>query len=223
MPNDFASTLIALRGEKNLTQQQLGDAAGVSPSQISRYESGLAIPRKTVLLKLAKVLGVSENELKRNEAEAGVRIHKGFTTRLVTARHAKGMRIADLAKASGLPAAVLEELELGDLLPLAEDVVALSAALDIPVSELAGTRDEEEAIRLRLVVADEDDNEISSGTHAMEPEVYRSFLAAAESYGLPPEAYVRAIVRFHHSQIFSPDDGTTMDDIVASIKDEIAS
>lgn len=63
MSNDFAMNLIYLRGEKNLTQQQLGDAIGVSPSQISRYEAGQAKPRKTVLRKLAEALGVPAEQL----------------------------------------------------------------------------------------------------------------------------------------------------------------
>ncbi|MGU9821152.1 helix-turn-helix domain-containing protein [Pseudomonas sp. LF090] len=63
MSNDFAMNLIYLRGEKNLTQQQLGDAIGVSPSQISRYEAGQARPRKTVLRKLADALAVPVEQL----------------------------------------------------------------------------------------------------------------------------------------------------------------
>lgn len=63
MNENFARNLIYWRGEKNLTQQQLGDAAGVSPSQISRYEAGTAHPRKTVLRKIADTLEVSTSEL----------------------------------------------------------------------------------------------------------------------------------------------------------------
>ncbi|WP_258257214.1 helix-turn-helix domain-containing protein [Pseudomonas chlororaphis] len=63
MSNDFASKLISLRSEKDLTQQQLADAIGITPSQISRYESGQAKPRKTVLIKLAKALGVEPEAL----------------------------------------------------------------------------------------------------------------------------------------------------------------
>ncbi|WP_020190736.1 helix-turn-helix domain-containing protein [Pseudomonas putida] len=65
MSNEFAMNLVYLRGEKNLTQQQLGDAIGVSPSQISRYEAGQAMPRKTVMRKLADVLGVSVEQLSK--------------------------------------------------------------------------------------------------------------------------------------------------------------
>ncbi|WP_063912489.1 helix-turn-helix transcriptional regulator [Pseudomonas sp. p21] len=63
MSDDFATKLIYLRGERNLTQQELGDASGVSPSQISRYEAGQAKPRKTVLRKLAEALCVPVEEL----------------------------------------------------------------------------------------------------------------------------------------------------------------
>lgn len=63
MSTDFANRLISLRGEKNLTQQQLADAVGITPSQISRYESGQAKPRRTVLFKLAKALGVTVSDL----------------------------------------------------------------------------------------------------------------------------------------------------------------
>lgn len=63
MPTDFANRLISLRGQKNLTQQQLADAVGITPSQISRYESGQAKPRRTVLFKLATALNVTVAEL----------------------------------------------------------------------------------------------------------------------------------------------------------------
>lgn len=62
MTEEFANNLIYLRGLNDLTQQELGDAVGVSPSQISRYEAGAAKPRKTVMAKLAAVLGVSPPE-----------------------------------------------------------------------------------------------------------------------------------------------------------------
>lgn len=63
MLNAFATNLIYLRGERNLTQQELGDVVGVSPSQISRYEAGTARPRKTILGKLAGALGVAPGVL----------------------------------------------------------------------------------------------------------------------------------------------------------------
>ena len=69
MSTDFASRLIRLRGDKNLTQQELGDAVGISHSQISRYEAGQAMPRKTVLRKLAEALGVPVEEFQKTDEE----------------------------------------------------------------------------------------------------------------------------------------------------------
>ncbi|UXZ43607.1 helix-turn-helix domain-containing protein [Pseudomonas soli] len=71
MTTEFANNLIRLRGANNLTQQELGDASGVSPSQISRYEAGQARPRKTVMGKLADALGVSVDELQGQSPEPG--------------------------------------------------------------------------------------------------------------------------------------------------------
>ncbi|WP_395599019.1 helix-turn-helix domain-containing protein [Pseudomonas sp. A1437] len=72
MSKEFASKLVALRGEKNMTQQQLADAVGITPSQISRYESGTSKPRKTVMIKLAKALNVSQEELETKSAKTVV-------------------------------------------------------------------------------------------------------------------------------------------------------
>jgi transcriptional regulator with XRE-family HTH domain len=72
MSTDFASRLIRLRGDKNLTQQELGDAVGISHSQISRYEAGQAMPRKTVLRKLAEALGVPVEEFQKTDEESSL-------------------------------------------------------------------------------------------------------------------------------------------------------
>jgi transcriptional regulator with XRE-family HTH domain len=69
MSNAFASKLVALR---NLTQQQLADAVGITPSQISRYESGVARPRKTVMTKLARALSVDQDDLDPKPARSVV-------------------------------------------------------------------------------------------------------------------------------------------------------
>lgn len=52
-----------LRKEKGWTQQQLGDAAEIERSQISRYESGKQIPDFTTVIRLAKALDVSVGSL----------------------------------------------------------------------------------------------------------------------------------------------------------------
>lgn len=101
MHTDFATNLIYLRGAKNLTQQELGDAAGVSPSQISRYEAGIASPRKTVLRKLADALGVSVEQLTRTEP-ATIELPDGQEISTFVPGFLMD-RLREIAKATGKP------------------------------------------------------------------------------------------------------------------------
>ncbi|MDF8366200.1 helix-turn-helix transcriptional regulator [Weissella paramesenteroides] len=55
--------LKALRKDKNLTLVQLGNATGILPSNISRYENGLREPGISMLVKLADYFDVSVDYL----------------------------------------------------------------------------------------------------------------------------------------------------------------
>lgn len=55
----FSEKIIKARGMLGLTQQELGDSIGVSKRTIASYESEGAIPRKSTLAKLGRVLKVS--------------------------------------------------------------------------------------------------------------------------------------------------------------------
>lgn len=63
MSGTFAENLARLRAEKGLTQRDLGTAAGIAWSMVSKYESGQSIPRLKILMRLAAALGVSKDEL----------------------------------------------------------------------------------------------------------------------------------------------------------------
>lgn len=63
--------LSALRKERGLTQQALGELTGVHMMQIHRYESGGSQPSIDVLKKLARALRVSSDELLFDEEERG--------------------------------------------------------------------------------------------------------------------------------------------------------
>lgn len=66
----FSNKLKNLREEKNLTQKELADLAGVSLKTISRYELGISKPRyrKTYDL-LAKALATSHDYLVTDEED----------------------------------------------------------------------------------------------------------------------------------------------------------
>ncbi len=52
-----------LRNEKGLTQKELGDRLGVSNKAVSKWENGAAVPRVSLIPKLADELGCTQEEL----------------------------------------------------------------------------------------------------------------------------------------------------------------
>ena len=71
LPMHFPSRLIQLRKALGLTQQGLSDAAELHVNQIRRYEAGSAQPTLDALIRLAKVLHVSLDDLVFGENERG--------------------------------------------------------------------------------------------------------------------------------------------------------
>lgn len=67
----FRTRLIQLRKARNLTQQALADAVQIHPNQIKRYEAGTTQPHLDVLIRLAKALHVTTDELLFDESERG--------------------------------------------------------------------------------------------------------------------------------------------------------
>ncbi len=58
-PDTFAARLLSLRQQAGLSQQALGDAAGVNRSYIAKLEGGKMQPSLATAQVLAKALGVS--------------------------------------------------------------------------------------------------------------------------------------------------------------------
>ena len=72
----FGNFLAELRAEKGLSQSELGEMLGVTNKAVSKWENGTAKPNTKLIPELAKVLGVSVEELfaakrieKNDEAE----------------------------------------------------------------------------------------------------------------------------------------------------------
>ncbi len=65
--NEFKDRLIAARERAALTQTALGEISDMAGTQISRYESGRAVPRRAVVQRLARALGVSYDWLAKGE------------------------------------------------------------------------------------------------------------------------------------------------------------
>nr|WP_232832651.1 helix-turn-helix transcriptional regulator [Photorhabdus sp. CRCIA-P01] len=71
IPMNFPARLIQLRKAADLTQQALADSASLHVNQIRRYEAGSAQPTLDALIRLAKVLYVSLDELVFDDHERG--------------------------------------------------------------------------------------------------------------------------------------------------------
>ena len=77
--------IAALRKEKGLTQEQLGEKLGVTNKTISRCENGNYMPDVEMLSLLSKEFGVSINELVSGERLATEDFKKAADSNLVTA------------------------------------------------------------------------------------------------------------------------------------------
>lgn len=71
LPMHFPVRLIQLRKTRGLTQQALAEAAQVHVNQVRRYEAGSAQPTLEALIRLAKVLHVTLDDLVFGEGERG--------------------------------------------------------------------------------------------------------------------------------------------------------
>ncbi len=63
MNETIGSRIAALRRKKNMTQEELAAALGVTPQAVSKWENDLSCPDITLLPQLSKLLGVSVDEL----------------------------------------------------------------------------------------------------------------------------------------------------------------
>jgi transcriptional regulator with XRE-family HTH domain len=60
---NLGTRIKALRDEQRLSQRQLAEKALISKSMIAKYENGLHLAPVTVLVRLARVLGVTVDQL----------------------------------------------------------------------------------------------------------------------------------------------------------------
>ena len=77
--------IAALRKERRLTQEQLGEKLGVTNKTISRWENGNYMPNVEMLALLSKEFGVSINELISGERLLAEDFKKAADSNLVTA------------------------------------------------------------------------------------------------------------------------------------------
>jgi len=67
MKNPYVSDLAAIRKSKGITQETLSEISGVTVRTIQRMESGQVMPHMHTLKLIAKALGVSTDDIYKNE------------------------------------------------------------------------------------------------------------------------------------------------------------
>jgi transcriptional regulator with XRE-family HTH domain len=68
----LSTNLKRFRAARGLTQEQVWEAAGISKSSYTSYEAGKGMPSGDKVVALAKVLGVTTDEILMDEAELSV-------------------------------------------------------------------------------------------------------------------------------------------------------
>ncbi len=82
----FTENLRRLRTEKGYTQEQLAAQLGVSAQSVSRWECGNTMPDVMLLPKIARIYGVTVDDLYREEIQA----YANYAQRLVSVYEATG-------------------------------------------------------------------------------------------------------------------------------------
>ena len=129
MDMTIGKRIALLRKEKNLTQEELAQHIGVSPQAVSKWENDQTCPDISALPKLARLLGVSVDELLEGKKELpAVRVlppeeRKDLKDMMlrITVDSAQGDRIR-----VNLPLALLEvAMEIGMEMPQVNGTEAL--------------------------------------------------------------------------------------------------
>ena len=129
MDMTIGKRIALLRREKNLTQEELAQHMGVSPQAVSKWENDQTCPDISALPKLARLLGVSVDELLEGKKELpAVRVlppeeRKDLKDMMlrITVDSAQGDRIR-----VNLPLALLEvAMEIGMEMPQVNGTEAL--------------------------------------------------------------------------------------------------
>ncbi len=74
----IGANIVRLRKEKGWTQAELGEKLGVSNQAVSKWESGMTLPDVMLLPHIAKILGVSIEDLYNEADNAELAIEKSL-------------------------------------------------------------------------------------------------------------------------------------------------
>ncbi len=99
-PSVFGARIKALRSRKGLSQEELAGRLGVSPQSVSKWEHGRNAPELSVLLPLARLLGVTADELLEDPAARRELWEKRWKAAFSEGKHAEALAAAEEALAA---------------------------------------------------------------------------------------------------------------------------
>lgn len=107
----FSKNLRRLRLEKNLTQEQLANILGVSVQSVSRWECGNTLPDVMLLPEIARLYGVTVDDLYRADAKG----YSSYAQRLLAVYEASGRSEDFIAAEQEFSRMSVNELTADDL------------------------------------------------------------------------------------------------------------
>ena len=93
----FGERIKALRTRKGLSQEELAGRLGVSPQSVSKWEHGRNAPELSVVLPLARLLGVSADELLEDPARQRESWEKRWDEAFRKGKYAEALQAAEEA------------------------------------------------------------------------------------------------------------------------------
>lgn len=90
MSRTITTKIKAMLEEKNISQKELSEITGITESAISHYVRGERVPRGANLIKIAKALGTTADELLNNDFETDKKNDLMYAKALI-ARNASNM------------------------------------------------------------------------------------------------------------------------------------
>ncbi len=133
----MANLLYYARRKKNVKQYTMAKDLGVSPSYLSKIETGAQAPTEKFRKACSDYLGVPQKQLfEENNDGFMQKIEKGLGNKIWTIRRQKGIKQYDLAQKLKVSPSYLSKVETGNQEPSAKFMKDCARVLKVSEQEL---------------------------------------------------------------------------------------
>lgn len=124
------------RRKKNIKQYTMAKDLGVSPSYLSKIETGAQAPTDKFKKACADYLGIPQKQLFEDNDQYMNKIEKGLGNKIWTIRRQKGIKQYDLAQKLKVSPSYLSKVETGNQEPSAKFIKDCAKVLKVSENEL---------------------------------------------------------------------------------------